>query len=131
MVHREATYFPKMIENAAVLAFEPDLIFSSKIDSLTRKTGIPLTLVTDFSVLVRELTGNIPRLLLVNLDALEGKLASLKDVLSGKSCVSVGYYSHMNRGLAEEAKQSGISVVVSRGEFVTRFQNLLALALRG
>ena len=123
-------YFPKVMQNAAVLAFEPDLIFSSKIDSLTRKTGIPLTLVTDFSVLVQELTGNMPRLLLLNLDALEGKLASLKDVMSGKTCVSVGYYFHMNRGLAEEAKQSGISVVVSRGEFVTRFQNVLAQALR-
>ena len=124
-------HFPKVMQNAAVLAFEPDLIFSSKIDSLTGKTGIPLTLVTDFSVLVQELTGNMPRLLLLNLDALEGKLASLKDVMSGKTCVSVGYYSHMNRGLAEEAKQSGISVVVTRGEFVTRFQNVLAQALRG
>jgi hypothetical protein len=123
-------YFPKVMQNAAVLAFEPDLMFSSKIDSLTRKTGIPLTPVTDFSVPVQELTGNMPRLLLLNLDALEGKLASLKDVMSGKTCVSVGYYSHMNRGLAEEAKQSGISVVVSRGEFVSRFQNVLAKALR-
>jgi hypothetical protein len=124
-------YFPKMMQNAAILAFEPDLIFSSKIDSFTRKMGIPLTVVTDFSVLTRELTGYMPRLLLLNLDALEGKLTSLKDVLSGKTCMSVGYYSHMNRGLAEEARQSGISLVVSRGEFVSKFQNVLAQALRG
>jgi hypothetical protein len=123
--------FPKMVQNVQVLAFEPDLIFSSRIDSLARKTGIPLTLVTDFSVIVQELTGNMPRLLLLNLDALEGKLASLKDVLSGKTCVSVGYYSHMHRGFAEEAKQSGISVVISRGEFVSRFQNVLAQASCG
>jgi hypothetical protein len=73
----------------------------------------------------------MPRLLLLNLDPLEGNIASLKGVLSSKTCVSVGYYCNMNRGLAEEAKQSAISVVISRGEFVSRFQNLLAQALRG
>ena len=120
-----------MTENTGVLVFEPDLIFSSKIDSLARQMGVPRTLVTDFGALAKELTGKVPRLLVLNLDALEGKLASLKEVLNGKACVSVGYCSHMNRRLAEEAKQSGIGVVVSRGEFVSRIQSILAQALRG
>jgi len=118
-----------MAENADVLAFEPDLIFSSKIDSLTRKMGVPLTVVTDLVALGKELTGKRPRLLVLDLDALEGKLASLKEVLTGKTCVSVGHYSHMNRPLAEEAKQSGVGVVVSRGEFVSSMQNIFARAL--
>jgi hypothetical protein len=118
-----------MTENANVLAFEPDLIFSSKTDSLTRKMGVPLTVVTDLGALGKELTGKRPRLLVLDLDALEGKLASLKEVLIGKTCVSVGYHSHMNRRLAEEAKQSGVGVVVSRGEFVSNMQNMLARAL--
>ena len=118
-----------MTENADVLAFEPDLIFSSKIDSLTRKMGVPLTVVTDLVALGKELTGKRPRLLVLDLDALEGKLASLKEVLTGKTWVSVGYYSHMNRPLAEEAKQSGVGVVVSRGEFVSSMQNIFARAL--
>jgi hypothetical protein len=118
-----------MMENSNVLAFEPDLIFSSKIDSLTRKMEVPLTVVTDLSALGKELTDKRPRLLVLNLDALEGKLASLKEVLMGKTCMSVGYYSHMNRRLGEEAKQSGVGVVLSRGEFVSSMQTIFARAL--
>jgi len=118
-----------MTENVNVLVFEPDLIFSSKIDSLTRKMGVTLTVVTDFGALGKELTGKKPRLLVLDLDALEGELASLKDILIGKTCMSVGYYSHMKRRLAEEAKQSGVGVVVSRGEFVSSMQDMFARAL--
>jgi hypothetical protein len=119
-----------MMENKRVLVFEPDLIFSSKIDSLAGRIGTLLTLVTDSNALVRELLDKKPHILVMNLDALEGKLALLKEVLSGNKCVSVGYYSHMNRQLGEEAKQIGIMVVVSRGEFVSRIQDILVQALR-
>lgn len=118
-----------MTESRVVLVFEPDLLFSSKIESEGGRLGAHVSVVTDFDRLVQELTGNLPRLIVLNLDALEGKLVSLKGVVSGKHCISLGYGSHTNRRLAEEARQSGISVVMSRGEFVNRIQDILANAL--
>lgn len=113
-----------------VLVFEPDLLFSSKIESLSGTLGLPVSTVTDFGELVRGLTGNPPQLIVLNLDALESKLASLRDAFAGKSYMSVGYYSHMNKGLAEEAERSRISTVMSRGEFVSKLQKILAEAFR-
>jgi hypothetical protein len=121
----------KMTERARVLALEPDLIFSSKIESTTREMGVSLTVVADVPALARELTDkNTPQLLVIDLDAVEGNLVSLKQVLTGKTCTSAGYCSHVNTRLVEEAKQSGVGLVFSRGMFVRNFQTILARALR-
>jgi len=89
-----------------VLAFEPDLMFSSRIESPIGKMGVQVKVVKDYDLLLQELTTEIPKLLILDLDALEGKLPALCDLLS-ESCVSVGYYSHTNTGLAERAKRAG------------------------
>jgi hypothetical protein len=117
--------------DAGVLVFEPDLLFSSKIEGLTRRLGVEVSIVTDIGELVSGFTGNPPRLIILNLDGLEGRLVSLKDFLTRKSCVSVGYYSHKNRRLREEAEESGIAVIMSRGDFVSKLQDILVEALGG
>ena len=91
-----------------VLVFEPDLLFFSKIDGSIRKMGARVRVITDYSVLLQDLTKDTPKLLILNLDALEGKLGTLRDVLSGKPCVSVGYYSHTNTRLVEEETTQGL-----------------------
>jgi hypothetical protein len=120
-----------MTANIDILAFEPDLLFSSKIDGSITKMGARVRVITDHAVLLQDLTKDTPKLLILNLDALEGKLATLRDVLSGKQCVSVGYYSHTNTRLAEEANHAGIGVIMSRAAFVNRIQEILARVLRG
>jgi hypothetical protein len=114
-----------------VLVFEPDLLFSSKIDGSIRKMGARVRVITDDALLLQDLRKDTPKLLILNLDALEGKLGTLWDVLSGKPCVSVGYYSHTNTRLGEEANHAGIGVVMSRAAFVNRIQEILARVLRG
>jgi hypothetical protein len=120
-----------MTANIDILAFEPDLLFFSKIDGSIRKMGARVRVITDAAVLLQDLTKDTPKLLILNLDALEGKLDMLRDVLSGKPCVSVGYYSHTNTRLGEEADRAGISVGMSRGAFVNRIQEILAWVRRG
>jgi hypothetical protein len=120
-----------MMATHNVLAFGPDLLFSSKIEGSIRKMGARVRVITDRAVLLQDLTKDTPKLLILNLDALEGKLDTLLDVLSGKPCVSVGYYSHTNTRLVEEANHAAIGVVMSRGAFVNRIQEILARVLRG
>jgi hypothetical protein len=120
-----------MAREADILVYEPDLLFFSRLDRSIRKIGGQLTLVTDQTKLFQELTRGMPKVLLLNLDALEGKLDSLRVVLSRGSCVSVGYYSHTNTRLAEEAKRVGLGILLPRGAFVTRIQEILAKAVEG
>jgi len=65
------------------------------------------------------------RVVLVNLDAAEGKLAGIAGLTKSELCKVVGYYSHVNGQLAEEAKRVGISMVLSRGAFVSKLEGIL------
>jgi hypothetical protein len=120
-----------MKSTPSIVVFEPDLLFSSRIEGQARRIGADLKFVTDYEGLLRQLRENVPELLIVNLDILETKLVQLQDILGGKSCKSVGYYSHMNVRLGEEAKQCRIGLVMSRGAFVAKLKEVLSQASRG
>ena len=113
-----------------IVVFEPDLLFSSRIEGQARRFGVDLNLVIDFDDLLRQLRESVPELLIVNLDLLETRLGQLQDILGGKSCKSVGYYSHVNVRLGEEAKRFGIGLVISRGVFVAKMKELFAQTSR-
>jgi hypothetical protein len=119
-----------MTRGEGISAYEPDLVFSSRLESSVRKMGGQVMLVTDQAKLLEELTRGMPKVLVLNLDALEGRLDLLRDILSRESCASVGYYSHMNTRLAEEAKRAGVGIILSRGAFVSRIQGILAKAMK-
>ena len=120
-----------MKSTPSILVFEPDLLFSSRIEGQARRLGADMKLVTDYEGLLRQLRENVPDLLIVNLDLLETGLGQLQDVLGGRSCKSVGYYSHVNARLGEAAKRFGIGLVMSRGAFVTKMKEVFAQASRG
>lgn len=106
------------------MAFEPDLLFSSKVEAASRKAGLSARVIGDYDSLVRELELVAPRVLVLNLDALEGKLATL--VAASKSGPEiVGYYSHVNEPVADEAKRAGVRIVLSRAVFLNRLGNIL------
>ena len=119
-----------MLSTSSIVVFEPDLLFSSRIEGQARRIGADLKLITDYDGLLRQLRENVPELLIVNLDLLGTKLDQLQDILSGKSCKSVGYYSHVNVRLRKEAKRFGIGSVMSRGVFVAKMKELFAQASR-
>jgi hypothetical protein len=106
-------------ELAQIVAFEPDLIFSSRIESTAEKTESTVRIVTDYVELLHYLTTEPPDVLLLNLDPLEGRLSRLEEFTRKGNCKTIGYYSHVNAQLAAEAKQIGINAV-SRGAFVAR-----------
>ena len=105
-----------MTVSQRLLAFEPDLIFSSKIESLSRKFGVTAKVVTSVDGLLKDLAGSMPIAVTLNLDALQGKLEALEEI-AHKPFPVFGYYSHVDTALAEEARRLGIHTVIARGAF--------------
>ncbi len=114
-----------MWEIADIIVFEPDLLFSSRIESAAAKVGFDVKFVGNLQQIVQELKESSPRMVILNLDAAEGKLAPLEELLKVGSFKAVGYYSHVSALVAEEARRVGIDLVLSRGVFVSRISEVL------
>ena len=108
-----------------VVVFEPDLMFSSKIESAGRKSGFVVRTVVTFDELQRVLAECIPNVLLVNLDDLGTNVTSIRRLVKG-SCRLIGYYSHVNSKLAGEALANGFEVAIPRRAFVDRLADVFA-----
>jgi len=113
-----------MTTGTEIVLFEPDLLFSSKIEGAAKRLNVELRVITDLAELLRDFEGSASRVFVISLDALEGKLSALKNHVSGRPRV-IGYYSHVKAHLAEEAKGVGIEIVLSRGAFVARMEEVL------
>ncbi len=73
-----------MKSNPSVVVFEPDLLFSSRIEGQARRIGADLKLVTDYERLLWQLRENVPELLVVNQDFLETSSSSCRIFLLEK-----------------------------------------------
>ena len=106
----------------SVFVFEPDLIFSSKFDAISRLLGKDFRVFTDLTTLLEDSRSGKPVALVVNLDAT--KIDELRKLVTIGVPV-MGYYSHVNSETARVAAQSGVSSVVTRGAFVANAGSLL------
>ena len=108
-----------------ILVYEPDLLFSSRIESAATKARLEVALASTMEQLLNQLRQFTPRIVFLNLDQAEGELAGLEDYLRRDSPKFVGYYSHTNTGLLEEAQRVGLSLVLPRGAFLSRLDGIL------
>lgn len=108
-----------------IIAYEPDLLFASRIEGAAAKAGINIEIFSDLDQLGQRLKESTPRIVILNLDAAEGKLGALEPFIKIVSFKAVGYYSHVNAGVGEEARRIGIGIVLSRGAFAARISELL------
>jgi len=108
-----------------VVVFEPDLMFSSKIESAGRKSGLDVRVVVTFDELQRVLADCIPNVLIVNLDDLGINVTSIRKLVKD-SCRLMGYYSHVNSKLAAQALASGFEAAIPRRTFVDRLADIFA-----
>jgi hypothetical protein len=107
-----------------VLAFEPDLVFSSKIESAARKLGVELALESSLQHLPSRLRDIQPKVLIVNLDALP-EITALRELMRDRIFSVIGYYSHVNSALGEEARKAGFDLALTRGAFAARIEEVL------
>jgi len=110
---------------AAVLVYEPDLFFSSRIENAGKRFGLEVYTVTNMNELCERVKEGLFKLLLANLDALEERHESLTGLVTG-SCRLVGYYSHVQADSAEKALRSGFETVIPRRALTVKLSEILA-----
>ena len=108
-----------------MLLFEPDLLFSSRIESASSKVGLDLKVITRVNELEQALMESAPWILLVNLDASRGGGKDWAALIQGR-CRVIGYYSHLDSSLAEEALADGFDMVIPRRALVRRLGEIFA-----
>jgi hypothetical protein len=110
-----------------VLVYEPDLFFSSRIESVGKRFGLEVNTVTNMNELREKLKEGLPKLLLVNLDALEERHeSSLAGLVSPGSCRLLGYYSHVQAESAEKALKRGFESVIPRRAFAVKLSEIFS-----
>jgi len=106
----------------SVLVYEPDLIFSSRLERLSRSIEQDFRVFDDLALLLNEARRAKPLAFIINLD--EMKHDAIQELVSFHVPV-LGYYSHVNFETARMALRSGVNQVVTRGAFVARAEAVL------
>jgi len=105
----------------SVFAYEPDLIFSSKLESLSHLIDRDLVIFNDLASLLKTADSGKPAAFIINLDKAEPE--GVQKVVSYRVPI-LGYYSHTNSEIARMAVSSGVGLVVTRRAFVASANEL-------
>ena len=110
-----------------ILGITDDLIFSSKIESAAIQLGVPVRLIASPSRLPEALAGKMYRLILVDLNLSNGVSIDIVRTLRSQlpQAPIVGYCSHVQIELQEQALQAGCTQVLPRSAFVRQLPELL------
>jgi hypothetical protein len=107
-----------------ILVAVRDLVFRSKIQAAADRLGVPLTLVPRGAPLAdssRNLGGGM---ILVDLNE-PGVLEQIAAAKAAGGARVVGFLGHLQADLIEAAEAAGTDVVLTRGQFVARLDELL------
>ena len=106
-----------MQEPKRVLAVVSDLFFSVKLTEAAKRAGLALEFVKDPKEVIEKAQGR-PSLIIfdLNMDAVEPlKLISeLKSAPATKSVSLIGYLSHIQAELKQQAQEAGCDMVMAR-----------------
>jgi CheY-like chemotaxis protein len=130
-------------KNAAdVLALVDDLFFHAKLAETARKVGIKLKTVSTGAALLDALNGasnpasggapggaargDLPRLIVVDLNARQGPLEAIEKLQGqGNPVPVIGFLSHVQTDLAERARAAGCKQVLPRSSFTANLSEIL------
>lgn len=126
---------------ADVLALVDDLFFQAKLVETARKLGVTLKTVSTGGALVKELQGksqgaleapargDLPRLIVVDLNARHGALDAIEQLHgSGNRIPVIGFLSHVQTELAQRAQDAGCKQVMPRSSFTANLAEILRQA---
>ncbi|HXN74102.1 MAG TPA: hypothetical protein VN861_16265 [Candidatus Acidoferrales bacterium] len=114
---------------ANVLAMVDDLFFQAKMVETARHLGIALRICTTPDALFSEISKETPRLVVLDLNSRNQPLdaiARMKSIAPGVPLV--GFLSHVQTELAEQAHAAGCSEVMPRSKFTKDLATILARA---
>jgi CheY-like chemotaxis protein len=130
---------------ADVLVLVDDLFFQAKLVETARRVGIKLKTVSTGAALMDALhgalnqapggasdgaaRGDMPRLIVVDLNARQGPLEAIEKLQAGGNPVPViGFLSHVQTDLAERARAAGCKQVLPRSSFTANLSEILLQA---
>jgi CheY-like chemotaxis protein len=119
-----------------VLALVDDLFFQARLAETARKLGVTLKTVSTGAALVKTLEaapdvvpGDLPRLVIVDLNAHQGAVEAIEQLQrSGNPIPVIGFLSHVQTELAERARAAGCKQVMPRSGFTANLSEILSQA---
>ena len=107
-----------------VLALMDDLFFQMKLAETAKQLGVEVKVATNAEAFLGLLAGE-PKLVIVDLNARSQPIAAIEELRKTQKDVRVvGFLSHVQRELADQAQAAGCDEVLPRSSFT---QNLAAI----
>ncbi len=109
-----------------ILAIVDDLLFRSKFETMAARLGTPLAIAADAGAALRP--GSRWSRVLIDLNLSRGDaLAMIRNLRAAHPGVPViGYYSHVQHELQQQALEAGCTTVLPRSAFVQQLPELLS-----
>jgi CheY-like chemotaxis protein len=108
----------------AVLVAVRDLVFRSKIHAAAERLGVPVTLAPRGAPLADTARALGPGTVIVDLGE-PGILDQIRAARATPGLRVIGFLGHLEKELAAAAEAAGVDEVLSRGQFVSRLDDLL------
>jgi DNA-binding NarL/FixJ family response regulator len=113
-----------------VVAYMDDLFFQMKLAETAKHLGIEVKVASNADSLL-QLMEPAPSLVIVDLNARSEPLAAAQKLRAAQPHLRIiGFLSHVQTGLAQQAKSAGFDEVMPRSQFSINLPDILAAALK-
>jgi DNA-binding NarL/FixJ family response regulator len=112
-----------------VVAYMDDLFFQMKLAETAKHLGLEVKVASNADSLM-QLMDPAPNLVIVDLNARSEPLAAAQRLRASQPRLRIiGFLSHVQTGLAQQAKSAGFDEVMPRSQFSINLPDILAAAL--
>lgn len=112
-----------------VVAYIDDLFFQMKLAETAKHLGLEVKVASNADSLM-QLMDPAPSLVIVDLNARSEPLAAARKLRESQPHLRIiGFLSHVQTGLAQQAKFAGFDEVMPRSQFSINLPDILAAAL--
>src|SRR5882762_9323723 len=109
-----------------VVAYMDDLFFQMKLAETAKHLGLEVKVASNADSLMEPL----PELVIVDLNARSAPLAAVQHLRASQPNLRIiGFLSHVQTGLAEQAKSAGFDEVMPRSKFSMNLPEILAASV--
>lgn len=113
---------------ARVVAYMDDLFFQMKLAETAKHLGVEVKVASNADSLL-QLLDPLPKLVIVDLNARNQPLAAVERLRAANpSLPLIGFLSHVQTDLADEARAAGFQDVMPRSQFTAHLPEILAAA---
>ena len=112
---------------AQVVALVDDLFFQAKLLETAKQLGVELRTCTTPDAMLAEITQNPPRLIVVDLNARNNPIDAVERARANAGQIPLlGFLSHVQVDLAQQARAAGCHDVMPRSKFTRDLATILA-----